>query len=461
MRKLKKLLLRRTAVKIYVVCVMVFVIANVAAYGLFLHRTYPNSRLNGRPIGSLSDRQLQNRLQTATLPTAITLRSGNKSLSLKPAELGLSVDEPKTIAQAHQDRSWLPILNFITSHNSSLALSLNEAVYVQVFHKLQLAFEQPATDARLSLQDGKISLQSEKSGVALDRDTVRHELITQAKSARAIITLPAALVKAAVAQTSLQKDYIALQTQLGSAVTYTYQAKAKKLTSNDIATWYAPAGNGFVLSDANIKTSIQNVGQAFGISIQNITEAVTASKSAVQSNKPLSFALVAVPPHSTFSYCVAARGVDISYLAGLKNKLQSTYGDSRGWGLGGAVIFNEVGSGCNFTVWLSAASQMPSFGSICDSLWSCTVSPNVIINFDRWQGASSAWSQSGGSLDDYRSMVINHETGHWLGFGHRHCSGAGQLAPVMQQQSIDLEGCKFNPWPLPLEQAALRSSLGL
>ena len=54
-------------------------------------------------------------------------------------------------------------------------------------------------------------------------------------------------------------------------------------------------------------------------------------------------------------------------------------------------------------------------------------------------------------MRDYRHMVVNHEMGHWLGSGHQYCGGIGQPAPVMQQQSIDLQGCAFNPWPLDWE----------
>lgn len=160
-------------------------------------------------------------------------------------------------------------------------------------------------------------------------------------------------------------------------------------------------------------------------------------------------------PSRAYTYCVATRGVDTSVLPELRAKLASVYSDSRGWSLGGVNTFTEVTSGCGMIVWLTAADQMPSFGSICDSTWSCTVYPNVILNFDRWRFASPAWNGGGGSLDDYRTMVINHETGHWLGFGHRFCQGAGQQAPVMQQQSINLQGCAANPWPLPYEKAAL------
>ena len=76
---------------------------------------------------------------------------------------------------------------------------------------------------------------------------------------------------------------------------------------------------------------------------------------------------------------------------------------------------------------------------------------SVIINDNRWSGATVAWNNAGGDIRNYRHMVINHEVGHWLGHGHLSCSGANNPAAVMQQQSIDLQGCAFNPWPLDSE----------
>ena len=55
------------------------------------------------------------------------------------------------------------------------------------------------------------------------------------------------------------------------------------------------------------------------------------------------------------------------------------------------------------------------------------------------------------SLSDYRTNVINHEMGHYLGFDHMRCPGAGGPAPIMQTQTIDLGGCVPNSHPYTAE----------
>jgi len=155
------------------------------------------------------------------------------------------------------------------------------------------------------------------------------------------------------------------------------------------------------------------------------------------------------------TYSVTTKGTITASLAEFKQQANQTLNDSRGWSRLG-VSFSEVASGGDFTLVLSEASQLPTYSDGCTADYSCNVGRNVIINQDRWLGATPSWNNAGGSLRDYRHMVVNHETGHWLGHSHANCGGPGQPAPLMQQQSIDLQSCTFNPWPLDSELTSSR-----
>lgn len=157
----------------------------------------------------------------------------------------------------------------------------------------------------------------------------------------------------------------------------------------------------------------------------------------------------------TVTYSVQTRGRITTSLKKFKKLAQATFDDPRGWRAGG-IKFRRVAKGGSFTLVLAEASKVPGFHPICSAQWSCRVGRYVVINQTRWKHASPAWNANGGSLRGYRHMVVNHETGHWLGLGHRHCPRAGAPAPVMQQQSKGLQGCKFNAFPTGAERASAR-----
>jgi hypothetical protein len=186
---------------------------------------------------------------------------------------------------------------------------------------------------------------------------------------------------------------------------------------------------------ASIKTP--KLAEPAWLKAQNAAEAAARSKRST-------------PISRTVTYDVTTRGTISASMAEFRTQANATLNDARGWSQLG-VAFQEVASGGMFTLVMSEAGQMTSFSSGCGAMYSCQAGRYVIINQDRWLGATSSWNQAAGSLRDYRHMVVNHETGHWLGHSHEVCGGAGQPAPVMQQQSISLQGCTFNPWPTASE----------
>jgi hypothetical protein len=162
----------------------------------------------------------------------------------------------------------------------------------------------------------------------------------------------------------------------------------------------------------------------------------------------------AVPVSRRVTYSVATRGRVTTSMKVFRRQAQQTFDHPRGWRAAG-VQFRRVRRGGDFTLVLAAAGTLPSFSPGCSVQWSCRVGRHVVINQLRWNRASPAWNRAGRSRRDYRHLVVNHETGHWLGRGHPSCHGRGR-APVMMQQSKGTGRCRFNPWPLPWEAAAVR-----
>jgi predicted metalloprotease len=159
-------------------------------------------------------------------------------------------------------------------------------------------------------------------------------------------------------------------------------------------------------------------------------------------------------PHQ-YSYCVSSRGaVKETDLGVFENTIFRTLNDPRGWPRAGATFAHGTDpASCDFVMYLAQASTLTSFSADCSDEYSCRVDNDVIINEDRWNGATKRMLDSGVNIDAYRQMVVNHEVGHRLGHfdNEPSCSAPGRPAPLMQEQSIDLRGCVPNSWPLDEE----------
>jgi len=121
----------------------------------------------------------------------------------------------------------------------------------------------------------------------------------------------------------------------------------------------------------------------------------------------------------------------------------------RGWSRGGGAAFRQVSDASASLVIriatpdtadsLCAAGGLDTKGEL-----NCRVGRTVAVNLKRWLLGSP---QFDGPAEEYRALIINHEVGHWLGYGHRGCPGPGKPAPVMMQQIKGLDGCTSNAWP--------------
>jgi hypothetical protein len=163
----------------------------------------------------------------------------------------------------------------------------------------------------------------------------------------------------------------------------------------------------------------------------------------------------------THTYQVQVRGDVRTDPGQFAREAAAVLGDARGWTLGGSVAIDRVASGGDFNLILASPAVVEAAAPVCSARYSCRVGDNVYINDRNWRATTPAWQRAGGDVPTYREYLVNHEVGHYLGFGHVDCPGGGQDAPVMQQQSIALNGCEPNGHPLDFERERLASRLGV
>ncbi|MFE3856340.1 DUF3152 domain-containing protein [Streptomyces griseorubiginosus] len=130
-------------------------------------------------------------------------------------------------------------------------------------------------------------------------------------------------------------------------------------------------------------------------------------------------------------------------------QVERTLADPRGWTADGHSAFQRVADGpTDFRVRLATPATVDKFcaegGLDTGGKVNCSVNRNVMVNLRRWVLATEFYTKD---VVGYRSLIINHEVGHFLGHGHVTCPGEGQPAPAMMQQIKGLLGCVPNVWP--------------
>lgn len=148
--------------------------------------------------------------------------------------------------------------------------------------------------------------------------------------------------------------------------------------------------------------------------------------------------------------------------------VDSTLANRRSWIGDGKVSFRRIDSGePDLRISLSSTNTARELCGYQIKLeTSCFYPPTkrVTLNEARW--VRGALSYQGDDMG-YRQYLVNHETGHGIGYeSHQPCKEDGALAPIMMQQTFgtanreimaldpDMQAnpalvCRPNPWPYP------------
>ncbi|MET0965377.1 MAG: DUF3152 domain-containing protein [Nakamurella sp.] len=180
------------------------------------------------------------------------------------------------------------------------------------------------------------------------------------------------------------------------------------------------------------------------------------------------------PAHSTYTVEVEDGIQTPEQDAAFAAEVDATLADPRSWIGGGQVSLSRIDSGDpDFRISLTSQLTIRSgdhcgfdvpLEASCFNGWA----DRVMINDARWVRGALSY---GTDIASYRAYAINHEVGHALGNGHQPCTGSGQPAPVMMQQSWSVSNndlsvlnpqlipndgavCTANPYPFPAAVAA-------
>lgn len=498
LRRIKKPVLNKTSVVLLILCLVL--IYGFANFFVHKHKTYPNFYLANNNFSSLSEDEVVSKANDLFSKPFIELTYDQQTEVKSARDLGIYFDEDRLRDSVNKKNFLNALKPWFIKTGQDFDFNVDQAKSQQALSIFKNKDFKPAKNATFTAEDGKLVVKKEQTGFGLDAKTISQEIADNLSVD--FNKLSRRLEVSDIGADITKSDINKLSAQINDKLKNKYSIKAKGLVvtadKKQVASWLGvvklQGEPTLKINQKKVKQYVKSTADRFNVDpinqVTNVYKSGKKSQTAVKGKngqaavntdsiaeniiealksgssyegefifnkvdfKKTSEAIDDTIRTASYTYDVVVWGSIKSDINSFKALAAQTLADSRGWSSGG-ISFKEVPSGGNFTLVLAEPSRVGSASGICSSTYSCRVGRYVIINDDRWRLATPSWNSGGGSLRDYRHMVVNHETGHWLGFGHSYCSGSGQLAPVMQQQSISLQGCKFNPWPKASEISSL------
>jgi vancomycin resistance protein YoaR len=233
----------------------------LAAAGLYAFRTsyadrvFPSIYVQGTNLGGISYPEATDALQASSeslLAAQVTFTYEGQRWSPTLEELGVSLDITRTLNSAFdvgrerdaRDRvaSTLDLVN--GQRSIPLSLALDVAQFNAWLDKIDADLGQPARDAYLVVEDGKVTMVPDMDGLVVDRERARLLVVTGLETMRPFAgALPTIADAAKIHVTDLEPAKTQIETALSSSIKLMYGKDRWRLTPKDLGQFIVQTAN--------------------------------------------------------------------------------------------------------------------------------------------------------------------------------------------------------------------------
>lgn len=201
----------------------------------------PGVETVGVDIGGLSQAAATQVLAENWQRRRLTLHQTNQSISVSPGELGIVLDIPATVRNAHQHgRSQGTLLDALSPTRIAPVWFIDPAAVDAGLARLAVDFHVPAQDADLRIVDGQVQVMPAVPGQALDVAATRQNLVENLNTVIAEGRLPVTLKRVPPQRDDVRAARAAAEAMLDKSLTLQMYDPIRNETTRDImpaSTW--------------------------------------------------------------------------------------------------------------------------------------------------------------------------------------------------------------------------------
>lgn len=436
----------------------VFGLLNLGLYAYYSNRVYPGVQVGVTQLGGVPLSDLRQRLAEQGGEETLSVTAGGATYAMDMRGLGgLDLDRLEREVKEVGRTTPLPlagVLRSLTSRPLESHYQVSDEGLARVIAGLERQINHQSSNALPMIVAGQAFTLAQKTGEMLDASKAAAAIRAVYGSGKTA-SLEVSKLEPLVAATAYKTDVEEAQARLGLTLQLRVRSSSYSPTAAQIGSWlvFGEPGRGVVVDGAAVAAYVASIPGRFDR--RATTNAVVA---AVQAKQNLNYtasrrttatpnlaSAAAVLPRQTYNYCL--RPDEGAEAEALRTRAAAVLG-SGGWTLGGRLRFVPASSNCDFTVGVVPADDMATVNVACTARTTCQVGSQLAVSAGAWAAAPAGWK---GNLDEYRSELIQHEVGHWLGFDHVSCLSTDAPKPILQAPTVVLAGCSPNWYAVPVE----------